>query len=330
MLRNRLVSQTALDTARRRNLGHRLLALADDFSARVLAAYRQQGYADIRPVHGAVLRNLSLDGTRLTVLSTRAGVTHRAMAKLVDNVADMGLVQRCPDPSDARATLITYTPRGIQLLQRSSTIIEGIYRTYSRVIGAESLRDLEAALYELLGILDIEIASSGQQALHSVQPEKPRNNRKTYISHNIGRYLQLLGDDYHRRCVRQMDAAGYTGVRIDHLAVVSHLSLAGMTLSELSDSAGISLQATGKQVVSLQRLGYLTVTVDPGDKRVRRVAFSARGRAFLAALLHAFASIEGEYSRIVGRRKLLRLQNNLAHAASALRLTVPLSSLSGR
>ncbi|MDO8861903.1 MarR family transcriptional regulator [Haliea sp. E1-2-M8] len=320
------ISQAALDAARQRNLGHRLVALADDFSGRVLAAYHLQGYTEIRPVHGAVLRNLELGGTRLTVLAARAGITHRAMAKLVAPVMAMGLIQQRPDPEDARARLISYTPRGIQLLQQSSAIIESIYRVYSRAIGAEALQALELRLYEFLTALDIEITLSGQQALHSVRPEKPRSNRKTYVSHNIGRYLQLLGDDYHRRCARIVEAAGHTGVRIDHLAVVSHLSLSGMTLSQLSESAGITLQATGKQVASLQRLGYITVAVDSRDKRVRRVAFSAQGHAFIAALLAAFASIEADYSSVVGRRKLQYLQTSLAHAASALGLSVPLSS----
>ncbi|MFO7550345.1 MAG: MarR family transcriptional regulator [Haliea sp.] len=320
------VSQAALDRARRDNLGHRLVALADDFSGKVLAAYHRHGYTDIRPVHGSVLRNLELSGTRLTVLAARAGITHRAMAKLVANVEAMGLIQQRPDPKDARARLISYTPEGLQLLQQSSAIIEGIYRVYSRIMGAEALQALELRLYEFLTALDIEITVSGQQALHSVRPEKPRNNRKTYVSHNIGRYLQLLGDDYHRRCAAIMETAGHTGVRIDHLAVVSHLSLTGMNLSQLSESAGISLQATGKQVTSLQRLGYVTVTVDSRDKRVRQVAFSTQGHAFIAALLAAFANIETDYRSIVGRRKLQDLQESLAHAAHALGLSVPLSS----
>lgn len=320
------ISQEALDAARRRNLGHRLVALADDFSGRVLAAYHRQGYTDIRPVHGAVLRNLELGGTRLTVLAARAGMTHRAMAKLVAQVMAMDLIEQRPDPEDARARLISYTPRGVQLLQQSSAIIEGIYRVYSRTIGVDALQALELRLYEFLTALEIEITVSGQQALHSVQPERPRGNRKTYVSHNIGRYLQLLADDYHRRCAEIVGSAGHTGVRFDHLAVVSHLSLAGMTLSQLSESAGISLQATGKQVASLQRLGYVTVRVDSRDKRVRLVAFSAQGHAFIAALLGAFNSIDEDYRRLVGPRKLQFLQKSLAHAASALSLSVPLSS----
>jgi DNA-binding MarR family transcriptional regulator len=320
------ISQARLDAARRDNLGHRLVALADDFSGRVLAAYHQQGYTEVRPVHGAVLRNLELGGTRLTVLAARAGITHRAMAKLVANVMAMGLIQQHADPGDARARLISYTPQGIQLLQQSSTIIESIYRVYSRIIGADALQALELKLYEFLTALDIEIASSGQQALHSVRPQKPRANRKTYVSHNIGRYLQLLADDYHRRCACIMEAAGHGGIRIDHLAIVSHLSLTGMTLSQLSESAGISLQAMGKQVASLQRLGYVTVAVDPRDKRVRRVAFNARGHAFIAALLAAFTTIEVDYRNTVGRTKLRHLQQSLAHAANALNLSVPLSS----
>lgn len=321
-----MVSQAALDAARWQNLGHRLVALADDFSGRVLSAYRLQGYADIRPVHGAVLRNLELEGTRLTVLAARAGVTHRAMAKLVENVVSMGLVKRRQDPADGRATLITYTPRGLHLLQDSSVAIEDIYREYSGIMGARALQTLENRLYTLLTATGIELASSGLQALHGVQPGRQATDSREYLSHNLGRYLKLLADDYHWRSARLMAQEGHAGVRIDHLAVVSHLSLAGMTLSQLSESAGISLQATGKQVTSLQRLGYVTVAVDVRDKRVRQVAFSAQGHAFISALLAAFASIENEYLTIAGQRNVRQLHNSLSRAVAALELTIPLCS----
>lgn len=320
------VSQAVLDAARRKNLGHRLVALADDFYGRVLAQYHQRGYADIRPVHGTVLRNLELEGTRLTVLASRAGVTPRAMAKLVDSVAEMGLVHRRADPGDARARLIAYTPRGIRLLQDSSRIIEDIYKDYSGLIGAEALQALELRLYTLLAGLGVEIARSGQQALHCTQPGYRRAGAETYLSHNLGRYLQLLGDDYHRRCASVMAARGHPGIRIDHLAVVSHLSLAGMTLSELAQSAGISVQATGKQVRSLQRLGYVRVEVGARDKRVRQVAFTERGHAFISALLSTFADIELDYSAIAGKRDLARLQQSLSRAVECLQLKVPVCS----
>lgn len=55
------LTQDALDRARTANPGHRVVALAGDFSGRILRQYRQWGYADIRPVHGALLRNLELE-----------------------------------------------------------------------------------------------------------------------------------------------------------------------------------------------------------------------------------------------------------------------------
>ncbi len=320
------ISQETLDAARRENLGHQLVALADDFAGRVLAAYRQRGYADIRPVHGAVLRNVGLEGTRLTVLAARAGITHRAMAKLVDNVVAMGLVTKRPDPDDARASLITFTPRGLRLLRDSSDVIEGIGRDYSALIGARALHALESHLYTVLTALGIEITRSGLQALHSTEPGPGGTGSRKYLSHNLGRYLQLLADDYNRRCTRFMAKKGHTGVRTDHLAVVSHLGLSGMTLSQLSESAGISLQATGKQVVSLRRLGYVTVEVDVRDKRVRRISFTERGHAFICALLAAFASIEQEYATLAGTSNLRLLRRSLGDTINALELTVPLCS----
>lgn len=321
------ISQHRLDTARHENLGHRLIAIADDFSGRVLQEYTHKGYADIRPAHGAVLRNLGLQGARLTTLSARADVTHRAMTKLVEDTIALGLVRRLPDPDDGRASLLAYTPRGLHLLRDSSGIIERIYLDYSQLMGASELKRLEERLYTVIARLGIEVARTGQQALHPPEPGARYSASGGYMSHNLGRYLQLLGTDYHRSCACFMEAAGYPGIRIDHLAVVSHLSLAGMTLTRLAESAGISAQATGKQVKSLQRLGYVDLEVDPQDRRARQIAFTSRGRDYISTLLDAFGAIEQDYRCRAGSRNLRQLQHSLALAISALKLKVPLRGL---
>ncbi|WP_157976574.1 MarR family winged helix-turn-helix transcriptional regulator [Parahaliea mediterranea] len=320
------MTQQALDRARADNLGHRLVALAGDFSERILARYRAQGYDTIRPVHGALLRNLELEGTRLTTLAARAGITHRAMAKIVDDVAGLGFVARRPDPDDRRASRVHFTARGIRLLRDSSDIIEHIYAGYSALVGAAPLEQLENRLYHFLQGLDIEVIHSGQQALHPVRPENLRDASGAYLSHNLGRYLQLAGQDYHRRCARAMEARGHPGIRFDHLALLTHLRLDGMNLSELAEGAGISLQAMGKQVRAVHRMGYISLREGAADRRVREVRFSPRGHAFLDDLLATFDELDAFYAAQAGPRRLQWLQASLARLIGALGLAVPARS----
>ena len=77
-----------------------------------LAARDQVGAAHIH-----LTRHLSLGGDRLTDLAQRAGMTKQSMAQLVDQCEAWGLVTRGPDPHDARARRVLFTPTGLAWLQ---------------------------------------------------------------------------------------------------------------------------------------------------------------------------------------------------------------------
>ncbi len=63
-----------------------------------------------------ITRHLELTGSRLTELANRAGMTKQAMGDLVDQCIAWGLVRREPDPLDARAKRIVFTPAGLDWL----------------------------------------------------------------------------------------------------------------------------------------------------------------------------------------------------------------------
>lgn len=317
------VSQQFLDEVRRHNLGHLLLALANDFEARVLQRYAQIGYADIRPVHGALLRNLEIGGTRLTALAHRAGMTHRAMAKIVADLQCRAYIERGEDPTDARATRITYAPRGLRLLRDSQTQIDRIYIDYASLVGTHSLARLEEGLKLAIARLGIQVVRGGLQALEDEAARSPDPSSEAHLHHNLGRYLAELARDYEVRCKDIMLKLGHESIRFDHLAVLSHLDVAGTDHSTLAERAGISMQAIGKQVRALQRLGYVANEVDPRDRRVRRVSFSPRGYHFITDLLTAFQQIEYDYLEMVGRRNYRSLKKQLETFAARLQLSIP-------
>ena len=84
-----------------------------------LAARAQVGAAHIH-----ITRHLDVGGSRLTDLAQRAGMTKQAMGALVNQCEAWGMVQRVPDPVDARARRVVFTATGLAWLgaYRDATI----------------------------------------------------------------------------------------------------------------------------------------------------------------------------------------------------------------
>lgn len=72
--------------------------------------------AQVTAAHVHITRHLALAGSRLTDLAQQAGMTKQAMGDLVTQCEAWGLVTRAPDPSDARARLVRFTPTGLAWL----------------------------------------------------------------------------------------------------------------------------------------------------------------------------------------------------------------------
>jgi DNA-binding MarR family transcriptional regulator len=87
---------------------------------------RAEGYDDMTAAHHPVFESIDRDGTRLTVLAARAGMTHQSMGELVAALERMGYVERRADPADARARLVVLTARGRAAVRRALVEIAAI------------------------------------------------------------------------------------------------------------------------------------------------------------------------------------------------------------
>src|SRR3954452_4225038 len=85
--------------------------------AELVQALHDAGYTDISATHQAVFENLDRDGTRLTVLAARAGITHQSMGELVRELERRGYIERIADPGDGRARIVRLTQRGRQVVR---------------------------------------------------------------------------------------------------------------------------------------------------------------------------------------------------------------------
>jgi DNA-binding MarR family transcriptional regulator len=136
---------------RQQHIGRLFLRAHRDFSERSIEKLRARGHTGLTLAHTALLVHLDIDGTRITTLADRAGVTKQAMGHLVQDLEQKGYIARTSDPSDRRATLITFTDSGWQFLRDAYVIKREIEAEYRAILGDARFEALGETLTRLLG-----------------------------------------------------------------------------------------------------------------------------------------------------------------------------------
>jgi DNA-binding MarR family transcriptional regulator len=89
-----------------------LLRVAYNEIATEIGTAVRQVAPDQRPAHGAIMEQLDFtDGMRLTDLAKGAGLTPQSAGELVDQLEELGYVERRPHPDDRRAKRIYRTAK---------------------------------------------------------------------------------------------------------------------------------------------------------------------------------------------------------------------------
>jgi DNA-binding MarR family transcriptional regulator len=130
-------------------LGSAKEALLEEMYRRLSAA----GYPGLRPSHGCVFRYLDVEGSRLSELAERSGMTKQAFGEHVANVEALGYVVRVADPEDGRAKLVVPTPRGREALVLGRQVFADVEREWAEAIGVERVAALRDALQEIQALL---------------------------------------------------------------------------------------------------------------------------------------------------------------------------------
>ena len=145
----------ALEQAKRASPSQLLFKCARLLNELALARARQRSGLAIRAAHTSLLPHVDLDGTRLTELARRLGVSKQATAQLVDEMVAMGVLQRVPDPDDARAKRIRFARRGGSLaLMEGLALLGEIEAELARQLGRRRFAELHRTLLQLLDLLE--------------------------------------------------------------------------------------------------------------------------------------------------------------------------------
>ena len=141
---------SSLDRVRHEHLGWLLGRVDLLFAEGVTRAMHERGFAGIRLVHIALIRNVDENGTRITDIARRAGMTKQATGQLVAEFVELGYIRLVNDPDDGRVKIARYTAKGKKLLVSIVASIEETEDAVSAAIGPKQLASLKRTLGRVL------------------------------------------------------------------------------------------------------------------------------------------------------------------------------------
>lgn len=145
------------------NLGLLLFIPYRYLESTVLAALREHGH-DLPLNQARVFQRIAPGGSRLTDLAEAAQMSKQTIGSIVDQLERAGYVERVPDPADARARLVTVTPKGRELVELSVPVVREVEAAWEAHLGPERTHELRRTLAALREITDPWAASGGGTA----------------------------------------------------------------------------------------------------------------------------------------------------------------------
>ena len=107
----------------------------------------EMGVDTLRAAHTNLFPHIDMEGTRLTDLAARVGISKQAVGQLVDVLDELGAVERVPDPVDGRAKLIRFASEGGQpVLMRGMAVLGRLEEQMQQEIGPRRMKQLHRAL----------------------------------------------------------------------------------------------------------------------------------------------------------------------------------------
>jgi DNA-binding MarR family transcriptional regulator len=140
------------------------------------------------------------------------------------------------------------------------------------------------------------------------------------LSNNLPRLLREFSRDFERRIWRGLAARGFPDIRPSHSAVFANLGMGAVRVSELAERAQVTQQAMGKMLKELERMGYITRTVDSSDRRAKEIILTERGVQLAEDSLAVVKELMQYYEDKIGPENIRDLESRLRQAVGDLQL----------
>jgi DNA-binding MarR family transcriptional regulator len=127
----------------------------------------------------------------------------------------------------------------------------------------------------------------------------------------IGALLRVPAQAIQRRIIKKLEAAGFKGLRVPHMAVLQFPGPDGVRPGTLAERAGMSKQAMNQLLRSLESLGYIARSDAPEEGRARIIRLTKRGHAAYSQIYDILLDIEREWTDELGSKRFAQLKELL-------------------
>lgn len=131
---------------RTENLGRLLLASVINWQDVLVLGLQAKGFRSFRASHMNLLRHLDFGGTRISEIARRSRLTKQTVGELLAGCEAEKLVKTVPDPTDARAKIVTFTRLGKAVIEAEREVMERIDAALARELGPREYQRLRRAL----------------------------------------------------------------------------------------------------------------------------------------------------------------------------------------
>jgi DNA-binding MarR family transcriptional regulator len=130
-------------------IGALLRACWQTVRTRIREDLAARGFGDIGAAHLAVFQYPSPRGVRVTVLAERSGMSRQAITYLIDELEARGYLERYPDSSDRRASLVHLTARGERVVSAIRASVRSLEREWEQELGRARFAQFRESLFAI-------------------------------------------------------------------------------------------------------------------------------------------------------------------------------------
>jgi DNA-binding MarR family transcriptional regulator len=116
--------------------------------------------------------------------------------------------------------------------------------------------------------------------------------------------MRLIERAVHRAMQDDLARGGYTGVRIPHITLLAHMTVAGRRLTEFAELMQVTKSAASQLVSDLERQGLVERVPDPTDRRAALIRATPAADAGFRIARRRLAQVERAWARRLGQGRL--------------------------
>jgi DNA-binding MarR family transcriptional regulator len=135
---------------RQHSLIRMLGLLKKDMDCRIMTKLQHKGYDNFRLGDLVLIANIDPQGIINNELAKKARITKQAMSKVVKNLEADGYICTCKHANDNRASVISLTDAGKQLIVHAAESFQEIEKEYTKIVGWQDAGILKEILKKLV------------------------------------------------------------------------------------------------------------------------------------------------------------------------------------